>query len=89
MSKIAKSIVATQRVASSSRNKNVDAEREGTVNKVTRSAPGTMSDKSMLHLPLSSLQRLIEEHVVLDFLPSLYAEMLCQLAEAYSRFPRI
>lgn len=81
-SKVPTTTLATQVIASSTRNVKADAEREVTVTttKVTGSLTGIVTDTSTLSRLLSSLKGLIEDYDGLDLLSSLYAEPLSQLA---------
>lgn len=51
---------------------------------MTRPVTGVVMDRTTLSRLSSSLQRLMEEHYDLDFLHSLNAELLSQLAGPYA-----
>lgn len=62
MSKVARTTLATHAAASSTRNKNANAEQEVTATKVTGLAAGLMMNRSTLARHPSSLQGLMEDH---------------------------
>lgn len=66
----------TKKVAFSTLNGKAIAEREGTVQKVTKRAVGIMTNRSTLSCLPSSLYELTEVHEGLELLPSVYAHLL-------------
>lgn len=88
MSKVTCTTLACQKVALSTRNEKYNVEREVTVNKVTGPAASIMTDRSTLPCLPYSFQIMMEDHDDLDFLPSLYAEMLSKLAGLYDSVPQ-
>lgn len=60
------------------------AKRDIIANKVKILAADIMTDRSTLPHISSSVQGLMEEHTVLEFLPSLYVELLSKLTGLYA-----
>lgn len=81
---VTRTTLATHTVASSTRNEKTYAEREGTATKVIGPAAGLMTDRPTLPPIPFSLQVMREDHDGLEFLPSLYAELLSQVAVPYT-----
>lgn len=86
MFKVAGSTLATQKVSSSSHDKNAYAEREvtATITKKTKPVAGVMPDRSMLARFSFSSQGLKVYHDASDFSSFLYAELLSQLVACYA-----
>lgn len=72
----------------SSQNEEPNAERKVRATKVTRPATGTMTNRSTLFRLPSTLPGLMEDDDGLAFLPSLYSELLIQLAGRYASIPQ-
>lgn len=84
MSKVTGTTSATHKVASFTHSEKANTERDVTATELAGPSAGMMTDWLTLpRLPLS-LHGLLEDHFILGFLRSLYAELLSQLAGLYA-----
>lgn len=84
---VAGTTLAAYKFASSKRKENTDVEQDVTINKVTGPDPFIATNRSTLPRLPFSLQGLMEHFDGTEILPSLYGELLFQLAGPYATLP--
>lgn len=88
MPEVTRTALTTHDVALSTRNKKANVEREVEVNRVTEPAACIIVNRCTPPRFPSSLQKLMEDHVGLDFLLFLYAKLESQLSGSYGGVPQ-
>lgn len=88
MSKATGTTMSTQAAACLTRKENANTEQEVRATKVTGSVAGIMTNRSVLFRLFFLWQWLREDDDGLDFLPSLHAKLLPQVAGPYAGVPQ-